>query len=426
MAPLKKRGIILTLTYLKSYYKKLSRTSVKEKHLNTLILFFMVAVYPLVFSTGMTGFTLPKYLFLALVSTLALFLIIRHRTKLLHPAFIPLGLFIAFTAISAVLAHEPLTAWIGLYRYTGFSTYIFCVILFITATASNKPEKVLGYMVACAVLVSLIAVLQYLGINFILPHKAFSREHSVYATIGNPNFLATYTVFILPAAIMLYLRKLKPILLIAAAIIYAGLLVSLTRGAWLAFLPVNLILVYYCCNKKTFKSLGKLYIVFCVVTCFLLPVHDWFMLKCALTISDQVTAAVRLEDRGGSGRVQIWKETVKIIGRNWAFGVGPDSFRLRRSTHTVDDKAHNIYLEIAVTMGVFALISYLYFLSFFLRPWNNEPGFILFLMVFAYLVQGFFNIDVIAVMPLFWIVLGLSLANGKALKHREKYDVRLG
>lgn len=65
-------------------------------------------------------------------------------------------------------------------------------------------------------------------------------------------------------------------------------------------------------------------------------------------------------------------------------------------------------------MGLFAFLSYIAFLSFFLRPWKNESDLIFFVMVLAYLTQGLFNIDVVAVMPLFWITLDLSLANSRA------------
>ena len=34
----------------------------------------------------------------------------------------------------------------------------------------------------------------------------------------------------------------------------------------------------------------------------------------------------------------------------------------------------------------------------------------LFTMIAVYLIQGFSNIDVVAIMPLFWIVLGLAIA----------------
>lgn len=403
----------MIIPYHKSCYRKFLGAAAIKEDPRTLILFLMVAVYPLVFSTGKTGMTMSKYIFLAAVSLPALYPVIRDRIKLRTPALIPLGFFILCAAISTVLAANPATAWIGLYRYTGFSTYIFCVIMFLTAAGSDKAEKILGWVVACASVVSMIAVLQYFGLNF-LPPRDYNRLNPTYATIGNPNFLATYAVFILPAAMLFYLRKHKPVFLAAAAVIFAALLVTLTRGAWLAFLPLSLVIFYYCRKKQLLKPLGKLYLILFLVTCMLLPVHDWYILKRALSIPDQVAAAVKMEDRGGSNRIKIWKEAIETIEQHWAFGVGPDSFRFQFSETKYTDKAHNIYLEIAATMGMFALLSYLCFLSFFLRPGNNETGFTLFFMILTYLVQGFFNIDAIAVMPLFWIVLGLSLSKTRS------------
>ena len=50
--------------------------------------------------------------------------------------------------------------------------------------------------------------------------------------------------------------------------------------------------------------------------------------------------------------------------------------------------------------------------GFFLRSWKDETGLLFFIMILIYLIQGFANIDVVAVMPLFWITLGLSRAHG--------------
>lgn len=268
-------------------------------------------------------------------------------------------------------------------------------------------------MIATAALVSYIALLQYLGLNFI-PHY-FHRGLHPYATIGNRNFVGTYTVFILPAAIFFYLRSRKTFWLGCTALIYAGLLVSLTRGAWLALpLPFLILLLHFYKEPANRKYAGVLCLILLLATCLLAPLHDWLLLKRALSIDKEVTQAVHLADDAGAGRLYIWKEALKLIPENWAFGVGPDHLAIEISPGRYADKAHNIYIEIAVTMGLFAFFSYLAFLSFFLRPWKNETGFLFFLMILTYLIQGFFNIDVVAVMPLFWITLGLSLANSKA------------
>ena len=62
---------------------------------------------------------------------------------------------------------------------------------------------------------------------------------------------------------------------------------------------------------------------------------------------------------------ELWKETIKIVPKYLIHGVGIDNFgnvlygKPIRSTKFIFDKAHNEYLQILVTMGIFSLISYL-------------------------------------------------------------------
>ena len=62
-------------------------------------------------------------------------------------------------------------------------------------------------------------------------------------------------------------------------------------------------------------------------------------------------------------------------------------------------------------MGIFALIAFIIFLARVIKIPENDDEEVIFLMITTYLVQGFFNIDVIMVMPLFWIIMGFSLGN---------------
>ncbi|NMD42183.1 MAG: hypothetical protein GYA86_02590, partial [Firmicutes bacterium] len=64
---------------------------------------------------------------------------------------------------------------------------------------------------------------------------------------------------------------------------------------------------------------------------------------------------------------------------------------------------------------LFALGCYLWFLATFLRlrGWRRSSSVLLLIMILAYLCQGFFNIDVVGVMPLFWITLGFLAAPGQ-------------
>ena len=82
--------------------------------------------------------------------------------------------------------------------------------------------------------------------------------------------------------------------------------------------------------------------------------------------------------------------------------------------HTVD-KAHNDFLHIAAVSGIPALLFYIFFIFSILvkqrkNIFNCSVQSTIALTVFAYLIQSLFNISVIAVAPLFWVLLGL-LAN---------------
>lgn len=387
-----------------------------------LLLWFMVAVYPLIvipyqlprnleIIAPVSYFYAPRYVVLMVVSMIALFLVHKDRVRLNHPAALPLGLFFLFALLSTVLAPVKETAWFGLpLRYTGFSTYFCCIILFVLATQTEHDDRLLKSAVWCCVIISILSLLQFFGLNLV-PHEPFREGMVSYGTMGNPNFLGTYTAFLLPAAILLYIYTKKRCWLLASSCIYGGMLVSLTRGVWMAAFLGFLIIVWHCIKNRDFrKSLINIVIAFMIVTAVLLPFHNGMILTRSSSIEGELQKGIKLEESAGSSRMLIWRETIKLLPDNWVFGIGPDHlnyFGVFFSGKTAD-KAHNIYLEIAVTMGAFTLLAYLAFLSFFLWLQKNEKGFLFFVMIFVYLIQGFFNIDVVMVMPVFWIILGLA------------------
>ena len=128
-----------------------------------------------------------------------------------------------------------------------------------------------------------------------------------------------------------------------------------------------------------------------------------------------------LDDSYGTKRMYIWKRTVEIVPKHIWHGVGVDSFHkafdgkaLIRKTKTkaiIYDKAHNEYLQLLITQGIFSLIAYLslcgYVLFCGLHRSIKHNELYLVLPVIGYLVQAFFNISVIEVAPIFWLAMGL-------------------
>ena len=450
------------------------------------VLWFMVVIYPLVVVPNPFGFEFmvrghvlaippsyfyaPRYFLLALVALAALALLLHwlksnpEQRKQRHWELAPLLVFLLLGLTATSLAPSPQTAWFGApMRWTGFTTDLYCAILFLLTWHTlnlRQIDLLLRWLVGTAAVVATLAVLQYYGLNLV-PHEPFRAEMISFGTMANPNFLGTYMVFTLPAAILIFLyrRRTWPWLL-AAALIYAGLLVSLTRGVWLAGAIIFLVIVWYTLKNagrseashsrhtapirsageeggrlnhwlerlSDKKALLVLTLAMVLVTTILAPAIGGHLVSRVFTIPGEMMAATQLDPRAGASRMFIWQETLRL----WLsdpgiilFGLGPDHLVyswIVTPGGSIVDKAHNIFLERAVTQGAGTLLAYLALLAAVLHrlPGSGQGiGFLLTVMLTAYLIQGLFNIEVIMIMPLFWIVLGMGLACKKPFLRKD-------
>lgn len=415
------------LEHIKEYifYKKIN--------LDEFLIFLMLSFFPFITVPIKDGcYAYIRFIFLIIIALVSLPTIFKNIKTKIGKSDIYLLLFIIFVFISTLLSYDKKTAIWGLYgvkaiiakgnvgdntlvvintlRLTGFVTYIACIISYLLSSKIKDSEKFIKYMIYACAAISIIAIMQHFGID-IITQKFNPDNFYAYGTLGNSNFLGTYTVFILPASIFVALKYRKKKYFVVACIIYAGMLVSLTRGVWLSFFITLLIIISYTLKHKELRyGLLNIIISFVIVTAVLMPTQNGIIYKRALSIPDNIASGILMEGSSGSGRIAIWKDIKKLIPRYWTFGIGPDNlvFAGIKFNNSVVDKAHNIYLEMLVTMGLFTLLSFFLFISSFLKKIIDDSDFMYFLMIFTYLVQGFFNIDTIMVMPLFWIILGLS------------------
>jgi putative inorganic carbon (HCO3(-)) transporter len=136
----------------------------------------------------------------------------------------------------------------------------------------------------------------------------------------------------------------------------------------------------------------------------------------------------------GSNRWFIWLKVIELIKERPIFGIGISNLelifasRFRENVYQVFgvytnvDKAHNEYLDIAVSSGIPSLVSYLFFLFTVTLNKIKESDFVsdinlpIICAVSGYAAQAFFNISVVSVAFLFWILLGLLVQNTKIVK----------
>lgn len=138
----------------------------------------LLFIYPLfVIPNELDYFYLPRYIILAILSVILIPVLFRKENRIFFKALIPLALFLIFQFISSINAIDREVAFLGLegiqavltnvneyvmvrsYRLTGFSTYIFCVIIFLISSNIKNINKLMEISIIAASIVSLIAIL---------------------------------------------------------------------------------------------------------------------------------------------------------------------------------------------------------------------------------------------------------------------------
>ncbi len=353
-------------------------------------------------------------------------------------------LILIFGIISTIFAVDVKTSIIGFSnRYEGLLSIMYYFSLMFLSSFLNKKYKktIILFIVLTGIIqcfYGFLQIKQFPGI-----HRKYNEFQMNYnedftkATVTfqkwatgftiNPNFFGTYMLICLSCSIGIFFdeKKIKNsiVYLVISGFLFFGLLISNTSSCVVGFAFVNIyILVYNIKNKYYNKVIALLMVSVCIFSITVFTDNTTLLndLKIIGNESKEI-ASGNFNETYGTNRLFIWRETLKIVPKNLLHGVGIDNYFYafdgthlsRRSGKIVFDKAHNEYLQILVTEGIFCLISYLivYFLICIKGIKNsfkrNEVVFIL--PILGYLIQAFFNISVIEVAPVFFIILGMNI-----------------
>lgn len=326
-------------------------------------------------------------------------------------------------------------------RYEGFFQllYYYSLMYLASFVINDKFKKwIIAFILGFGLFNVGICTLQMFKIyTFIhVPYKTMSLGQGL---VTNPNFFGSYMVLCLGISCGLFLfykGKIsnKFIFLILTASFYAGLLMSSAMSGMVGFFVICLLLIIYfiylCIKKKDVKNNIISYSIFgisiIIVSLILGFTGKTMMFDDITTFGNQAInlAEGKYSDDYGSFRFYIWRNTIKVVPRYLVHGAGIDCFYdafdkplfLKLSDGGIEyyDKAHNEYLQKLVCEGLISCASYLILLFIIfvsnLKKIIREHNYLvigLFLAFVGYCVQAFFNISVIEVAPLFWIVCGL-------------------
>ncbi len=410
-----------------------------------LIYFLKLIFSPFKILNGFLYFYEILYLFIPIGIFIYVYNLIKKNIKITkYDIFI--YILIILGIIVTINAVDVKTSIYGAYlRNEGLLSLLSYYLLFLNSRSLKEKEikKIINILFIVGIFQFIYSFLQvFVRGEYV---ETFSLENINYMASGfsgNPNMLGSYCILLLGISIMYYLIYHSKKYLILSVIFYINLIFAQSTGPFftLIFLLIFIIIFLHKKNidlKKVYIILSLFFVTFILVS----NVTEFYVSKVfndkiekSYTIKGDILNTLSLFsnssgndnevtiDNYGSGRFTIWKNTMKIVPKYFWLGSGIDNFGYvyKQSVDSYCDKAHNEYLQILVTEGIFTLITYLSLLfNLFIDgiKSKNKLVWVLLMSFIGYAVQAFLNISSVLVAPIYFIIIGML----SGLIYKDKY-----
>lgn len=301
--------------------------------------------------------------------------------------------------------------------------YFFIFLLF--SNGFDLNEKAINIILISSILISIYGICQFLGLDPIKSIKKAPNMGTVTSTIGNRDFVGTYCTLMLPIFICFYIKHKKTKYLIAAIFVFLLLVFSITRSAWVAFAFQLIFFMYFLIkNRYDFKkNITKILIIILAFAAAFSWINAYKHNLIVTRIKTMFIGTSNFSENSAAARLYIWKRVAPRLLDHPILGYGPDTFRVVYNKGKTKPlvhafyKAHNEYLQIALTEGWIALGVYLTIvISILLKLrkiiFKDVYALMLFLSISGYLIQAFFNISYISNAVIYWALLGIAASYG--------------
>lgn len=470
--------------------------------------FAVLGVTPLIFSPGNSElFELPKIVLLYALTLIIAFLWVVKMTaqsKVLFtktPADFFLLLFLLSQVVSTFLSVDQQTSLFGYYsRFNGGLLSVISYSVLYWAAVSNLRREdatlLVRLLVGSAITIGIYGVLEHFGAS---PSCLFMQgelnvdcwsqdvQSRVFATIGQPNWMAAWLTAIAPLAWYKLIkandtriganirRSLSPKFVLVSLLIFSAILFTKSRSGllgfgiaftmfwpWILFVKSSTNTKYEIKNIKPFLILTSLFIILAGIfgtpwTPSVSQLAQNLFPKNANTpapsesniLTSPVIARTNpniLSPQGtdsGDIRKIVWEGALSIWKAYPLFGSGVETFaytyyNYRPKEHNLTSewdllysKAHNEYLNFLSTTGGVGLTTYLLLIAAFLWQFIKNIKFsstnhLTFLAGFSsLLITNFFGFSVIPTQTLFFLFPALSFVVAQeSPSTNEKYQIK--
>ena len=229
------------------------------------------------------------------------------RTKLSTPFFSYIGLCVA-SSIFAAVTKENLDIQNSFLSILKYAEYFLLFLMVKENLRTLKQAKI--FMAIFLITACLVAIVSnvYVYEQQTLGTEFFRAAGPMQENKDEPGTLGGYFVFLMAisAGILIYTKNTyaKVFLVILLLIMYRGFLYSLSRGSYLAFVPMVLALIHF--SKKS--KVLIMWIVFCMAIFILIFVPKM--------VKDRVIGTIELVEEERGYRV-VWEESPQARISSW-------------------------------------------------------------------------------------------------------------
>lgn len=414
----------------------------KSQRIMNALHFASMVVVPLLFApyAGRLHSTDTKIAGLIVLLVLALLTLIFRYQELDKSTWFTLEnvfllIYTLFLIASVFVAKYPATALFGSStRMDGvLSFFLYMNAYFLARQAKGTSKVLFKWMVVSGLLISIVGILQFFQVDPKWLRLYGSSFYGLsFSTMGNPNFLGTWLVLLIPIALYVYVYQKGWYAVLIYGVLFFNLLATHTRGSWIgAFFAVMFFMIGSLVYQKNKVKLLKKYAVVVLVTgfsftSFVYSSHYDFGDRFWSIFTGLQDVIEGNEDAkyAGSFRFYVWKKVGILIMERPLLGWGVENMTYAMSDHFYHeieedfgvfknwDKAHNEFLNIAVSSGIPSLMVYLGFLFLIFKKGIKKikysaVHFALLASLLGYLIQAQFNLQVAHVFYVWMGFLGL-------------------
>ena len=353
---------------------------------------------------------------------------------------LPFWLLLAFFAmnlLATIFSQDPwFSLWGDPHRSGGFVNFVFYVALALFAFLLLRPSQwkfLWNFSFGIGILVSLVGIFQHFSIfsNIFVPLRA-----QVSSTLGGPWVLGIYLILLSFIALSYGIqerRRLQKFGYLFLFLLFGYIiLLTVSQAAYLGFGVGFLFFIFFYPRKlralKIGAFIGLAAAILILYSLSTLPDHPF---------SQSDTIQNLTEWKVDQSRLSTWKVSIQAFQERPLLGYGPENFsigfdayydpslpEISKQPHfgaltSWWDRAHNIFLETAVTTGGFGAFFYLAFfvtLLWMLQRFKKQYSEYALMAhgiqaaLLGYLVAAFFGFDGFSTYLILFLLIGFSFS----------------